>query len=225
MPSAVITDIPTNCERLPLSHAFSPKLTPLPEDILRAKEIFANYHIPLPDAEQTVEHKHILLGIFPGAQHITKQYPLEKLANVILSIPEDWEISIIIFGDWDEKNIAYRLKRLTGVPLFDLAGAFDVKLLPAAISLLDIVITNDSGPMHIAAALGKPQIAIFGATHPRLGFRPLNDKAIVLQSDCKCRPCSLHGSDKCRKQHFKCMYDIHSKQVFEALREGLGISK
>jgi len=49
-----------------------PKLTPHLDDILHAKEIFADYHIPLPDAEQTSD-KHILLGIFPGAQHFTKQ--------------------------------------------------------------------------------------------------------------------------------------------------------
>jgi len=211
-----------------LSPSIYPKLTPRPEDILRAKEIFTNYHIPLPDTEQISDedghHKWCpyILGIFPGAQHITKQYPLEKLANVILSIPEDWSISIIIFGDWDEKNIAYRLKRLTGVPLYDLTGAFDIKTLPAAISLLDLVITNDSGPMHIAAALSKPQIAIFGATHPRLGFRPLNDKAIIIQSDIKCRPCSLHGSESCSRRQLKCMYDIHSKEVFEAVVKGLG---
>jgi len=122
-------------------------------------------------------------------------------------------------GDWNEKNIAYRLKRLTGVPLYDLIGAFALGLLPAAMSLLDIVITNDSGPMHIAAALGKSQIAIFGATHPRLGFRPLNDNAVIIQSENKCRPCSLHGSDNCRKYQLKCMYDIHSKEVFEALEK------
>jgi len=206
----------------------TPKLTPLPEDILRAKEIFSNYQISLPSSENERtsdenQTKHILLGIFPGAQHMTKQYPLEKLANVILTIPEEWDISIIILGDWDEKNIAYRLRKLTGLPLYDLTGAFELRILPAAISLLDVVITNDSGPMHIAAALSKPQVAIFGATHTRLGFRPLNDKAIIVQADLPCRPCSLHGGEKCTRGQLKCMYDIHSKEVFEAVEEGIRV--
>jgi len=190
-----------------------PRLTPKNEYIERVKEIFETYHIPLlPQGD-----KHITLAVFPGATHFTKQYPLEKIANFLLSIPEEWNISILIMGNWDEKLFAIKLKSLTGIKLFDLTGAFNLKLLPAAISLCDVVVTNDSGPMHIAAALGKPQVAVFCSTHTCLGFRPLNDKAVILQSNVKCRPCSLHGGKRCKKRHMKCMYDVHSEEVFKAV--------
>jgi len=196
-----------------------PQLTPRAEYIERAKEIFESYHIPLlPKDDQ-----HITLAVFPGATHFTKQYPLEKFANFLLSIPEEWNISILIMGNWDEKLFALKLKSLTGIKMFDLTGAFSIKLLPAAISLCDVVVTNDSGPMHLAAALNKPQVAVFCATHTRLGFRPLNDKAVILQSSLKCRPCSLHGGKRCKKRHMKCMYDVHSEEVFEAVVRELEI--
>jgi len=71
--------------------------------------------------------------------------------------------------------------------------------------------------MHLAAALRKPQIAIFGGTHPRLGFAPLNDKAIVLTADLACQPCSLHGRNKCPKGTFECMKQITPEMVEKAL--------
>jgi heptosyltransferase-2 len=80
-----------------------------------------------------------------------------------------------------------------------------------------VVVTNDSGPMHIAAALAKPQIALFGATTPQLGFAPLNEKAIVLCQNLPCQPCSLHGQETCPKRHFACMLSIKPEAIIAAL--------
>jgi len=62
--------------------------------------------------------------------------------------------------------------------------------------------------MHIAAAFEVPQIALFGPTHPKLGFAPLNPNAEVLTLDLDCSPCTLHGNSRCPKDHFKCMKDL-----------------
>ena len=158
---------------------------------------------------------HILVGIFPGSQHLTKQYPIERIVNFLLEIPSEWNCKFLIMGDWKDKHHAIHIKTLSELKIFDLTGAFNIGQMIAAISLCDIILTNDSGPMHIAAALKKPQIAIFGATHPKLGFRPLNTKAITLQANIRCQPCSLHGGKSCRRSNLYCFRNIPSTDVFE----------
>jgi len=148
------------------------------------------------------------IAIFPGAIHKTKQYPIEQLAEFIDSISAEWNCKFIILGSKPEKELSEKLRDQTKTELIDLCGKFNISQLISAIDLCDVIISNDSGPMHIAAALKKPQIAIFGATHPKLGFAPLNEKAVILKTDIPCQPCSLHGSKMCPKRHFRCMKDI-----------------
>ena len=143
--------------------------------------------------------------IFPGALHRTKMYPPEQFSRFIDSVPAKWNCKFIVAGSENEKEICDKLVSLTKSEIINLCGKLSVSELLAVINSADVVISNDSGPMHIAAALKKPQIAIFGATHPALGFAPLNQKAVVLAANIPCQPCSLHGTEKCPKQHFKCM--------------------
>jgi heptosyltransferase-2 len=186
---------------------YYPILTPTKDDIEKVSEIFDDYNIP---------RNKYLICIFPGSRHFTKCYPIEKFANAILNIPDHFNCAILIMGDWTEKPLAIELKSYTGMKLYDLTGALSIAQTIAAVSLAHIVITNDSGPMHIAAALRKKQIAIYGATHTNLGFRPLNDDAIILESEVKCRPCSLHGGKSCKKGSLACLKNIHSDDVYDA---------
>ncbi|MDY6970548.1 MAG: glycosyltransferase family 9 protein, partial [Spirochaetota bacterium] len=86
------------------------------------------------------------------------------------------------------------------------------------ISLSKAIVTNDSAPLHIASAMNIPTIAIFGATTPSLGFAPLADNSIIIEKkDIGCRPCGRHGSMKCRKKSFECMYKIYPEMVFNEI--------
>ncbi len=158
------------------------------------------------------------IGLFPGALHKTKQYPINQLAKFIDSVPTEWNCKFLIFGSKAESNLANELSSFTETDIIDLCGKLDLQQLVFAINKMDVIITNDSGPMHIAAALEKPQIAIFGATHPKLGFAPMNKKAIFLSSNLLCQPCSLHGSENCPKKHFNCMKLISSEQILNSLK-------
>ena len=159
-----------------------------------------------------------LIGIFPGALHATKMYPLEKLVKFINSVPSRWNCKFIILGSKSEKPLSAELQENTKTELLDLCGEFNISQLISVINNMDVIISNDSGPMHIAAALKKPQIALFGATHPRLGFAPLNKKAVTISSNISCQPCSLHGSAICPKGHFLCMNSISP----ELIKKNLG---
>jgi heptosyltransferase II len=163
------------------------------------------------------ESRRIFIGVFPGANHITKIYPIEQMSSVLSSLPDDWKICYVFMGSTQERTINTILKKSVKFPSIDLTGQLDFLNLANIVSELDMVISMDSGPMHLAAALEKPQVAIFGATHTKLGFAPQNPKAIILEKNLNCQPCSLHGSERCPKGHFRCMKDITPKEVVKAV--------
>ncbi|NLB35570.1 MAG: glycosyltransferase family 9 protein, partial [Elusimicrobia bacterium] len=99
-------------------------------------------------------------------------------------------------------------------------GKTNVKDLIALVSLMDFLISNDSGIIHIAAALGIGVGAIFGPTVPALGFTPFGSRHVIIENkDLKCRPCSLHGPRTCPKKHFKCMLDISPEDVLMQVKK------
>lgn len=167
--------------------------------------------------EDKRETRRIFVGVFPGATHTTKIYPIEQMSAVLSSLPEDWKLCFVFMGGTQEKSFNTILRKSVKFPSIDLTGQLDYLNLAYIVSELDLVISMDSGPMHMAAALGKPQVAIFGATHTKLGFGPQNPKSVVIESNIKCQPCSLHGSAKCPKGHFRCMKDISPKEVVNAI--------
>ena len=82
----------------------------------------------------------------------------------------------------------------------------------------DIIITTDSGPMHLAVALNKTVIAIFGSTTKEMGFYPVFKNTYVFENaNLSCRPCHVHGKSRCPKGHFKCMRDVDLEVVMNFL--------
>ena len=186
-----------------------PTLKPKNSDKAKINQLFTDYR---------VIKKKTIIGLFPGAAHKTKQYPWQKWVNFINSVPDNWNCQFLILGSNDDKFVATKIKRKTNNTL-DMTGAVDLRELVFLIDQLDGVISNDSGPMHIAAALKKPQIALYGATDTSLGFKPLNEKAIVIESNIPCQPCSLHGSNYCPKRHFYCMNSISFRIIKESFQD------
>src|SRR3989304_6567858 len=101
--------------------------------------------------------------------------------------------------------------------VINLAGKTTLRELASLMERCDLVVTNDSGPLHMAGALGKPVVALFGPTVEEFGFTPLNNQSLVLSKDLPCRPCSLHGSNRCPLGHHHCMNTIQPDEVFEAV--------
>lgn len=157
-----------------------------------------------------------LIGIFVGAAHATKAYPIDQLRDFIRFTEKSYQIYLL--GNADAGSSANILAReFPGVS--NLCGNFDLAQLAQVVDSCDLIISGDSGPMHLAAALGKAQIAIFGSTHPRLGFAPINSKARVLCADLDCQPCSLHGSEKCPLGHFECMKKISPELLYSTVQD------
>lgn len=171
----------------------------------------------LPDRE--IRKDDTVIGIHPGARWETKRWDEDKFGQVAQTIIQKLDCKIILFGDAGEEEIIDNITKnlpesnvikITGLPLGKLMSL---------IKRCDCLITNDSGPMHIAEALQVPVVAIFGPTHPSLGFAPADQRGVVLCVDLKCSPCSLHGERKCHEKTRLCMDLITADMVVRAVED------
>lgn len=157
-----------------------------------------------------------LIMLFPGAAHFTKMYPAASYKELLKSSPEDYYY--LIAGSRSEHLLCEELHQASYDYSQNLAGKLDFAQILRLMDACDWVISSDSGPMHLAAGIGKAQIAIFGATHPRLGFAPNNPHAQILVEGLSCQPCSLHGGKSCPQGHFKCMLNIKPERILSILK-------
>lgn len=189
-----------------------PKLIPN-EKILNAVDIFLN--------RQNSGRENRIIGIAPGGRHQTKMWNEESFARLADEIVNLGDMPVFI-GDRIDVKIVEKIREIMTGESISLAGEIDLSVTIGVISHLNGLVTNDSGPMHIAGALGIPFVAVFGPTHPDLGFCPGYDSGTIIHSGAECSPCSLHGSIPCRRKHRYCMDDITWEEVWEALNKIMG---
>ncbi len=165
--------------------------------------------------ERKVFQGDYLVGLSPGAKWETKRWDKEKFAETGQILAEKLNAKIIIFGDENEEElvnqIAQSLKEKNPIT----AVSLKLNQLVALIDRCKIIVSNDSGLMHIATARKVPVVAIYGPTHPKLGFTPFGEKSIALSADVKCSPCSLHGQTPCYQKSRFCMDFISPQKVVE----------
>jgi heptosyltransferase II len=154
-----------------------------------------------------------VLGINPGASYgSSKRWYPEKFAEVAIELANKYEI--IIFGGQNEKNIAHDIENILvnkGIVNFqNLAGKTSISELIHNISKLDLFITGDSGPMHIAASFQIPTISIFGPTHHKETSQWKNQYSRIVKKNLNCQPCMKR---KCPLSHHNCMKMIHAVDI------------
>lgn len=158
----------------------------------------------------------IIVGINPGGDRRTKRWSGEKFGGVAKKLIEEYGAGIIIFGGPGEEKFADEIYEAAGQGrVLNMAGKLKISDLIYISGELDLMITNDSGPMHIAAAAGAPIVCVFGPDDPNLTspYMP-TDKYIVVRTDYDCQPCF---SDEC--ENVRCMNDLNVEDVFSAARE------
>jgi ADP-heptose:LPS heptosyltransferase len=127
---------------------------------------------------------------------------------------------VVLIGGRDDKADAQAIRGMMSVTPIDLTGETSVGQLPALLSSASLLITNDSGPMHVAAAVGTPVVALFGPTSPvRTG--PYGAGHRVLTHELPCRPCF---SRRCSNAiNMECLTSISPTQVLQAVRDQLAV--
>ena len=168
--------------------------------------------------ENLLEDKKVVV-LAPGSKWFTKQWPVEYFNKLAESLKKLSNVRLIVVGGKDEINLPIEKENI-----IDMRGKTSLLELADILSRADVVVTNDSSPIHIASAFKKPRIfALFGPTIEKFGFFPWSLNSKVFQVDgLKCRPCGIHGGKSCPEKHFKCMRDILPEEVFNEIKEYLG---
>ncbi|MGL4393301.1 MAG: glycosyltransferase family 9 protein [Fusobacteriaceae bacterium] len=156
-----------------------------------------------------------IITFAPGSKWFTKNWPIEYYNSVIEYFGNRSDLLLIYVGGKEEKKILINIKE----NCLDLRGKTSLLELSEILRISDIVVTNDSSPLHISSGFPKPFIiAILGPTANNFGFFYwLNNYKVMEINNLPCRPCGLHGSDRCPKGHFKCMKNITPEMVIKEI--------
>lgn len=158
-----------------------------------------------------------IAALSPGGTAATKLWPIERFAELARRIAGTGT-QVVITGSKGEGPLAEAI--VAAVPgAKDLTGAFGIGVLAGVIARSAVFAGNDSGPMHMARALGTPSLAIFGSTDPRQ-FEFAGHG--VLFAGVPCSPCSFFGRASCPEGHFRCMLDLDVERAWTALAPLLG---
>ena len=164
--------------------------------------LLQNHHLRLllPPSHQ----EYIALVI--GAQHATKRLPTERLIELCRLIKQP----LVLLGGPDDVQRGEEIMSAAGDHIFNGCGKFKLDQSAFLVKMSKLVITHDTGLMHIAAAFNKPILSVWGNTVPQFGMYPyMADQSYKFEvSGLSCRPCSKIGYAKCPLGHFKCMNNI-----------------
>lgn len=163
--------------------------------------------------KQKLSRDRPILALCPGAAFgNSKQWPIDRYARVAEAyLTRGWHV--MVFGSKNEAEQGEAIRKATGGRAISLCGQLTLAESVDVMSRTDMVLTNDSGLMHMAAALGKPLVAIYGSSDPRY-TPPLSSTAKILRHPLPCSPCFERT---CPLGHHDCMKSISVAQVMDAL--------
>lgn len=175
--------------------------------------------------------KRPVIGLNPGAAYgSAKRWPAERFGKVAGGVINDLGGSVVMFGSGKEHPISLEILShiekglITDATVLNLAGKTSLRELSNLIAECDVLVSNDSGPMHISYAVGAPLVALFGSTSPELTGPPdgsfegaeFGYKFRIIRSDIDCSPCFERT---CKHKHLKCMDRIDAEDVLQSIKE------
>jgi heptosyltransferase-2 len=162
------------------------------------------------------------VGLVPGARYMTKRWPRERFVEVGRRLAATGRGPVPVFFGPDEDDLLRAWGELWPETGGWIALREDLPVVAACFERLSRLVGNDTGLIHLAAAVGTPVVALFGPTVRSFGFAPLGPGHQVLEvEELGCRPCSLHGGPRCPQDHFRCMLEIDASRVIEAAERPL----
>lgn len=193
-----------------------------------------DYFVPEKDRvkESDIPAGHLAgyIGVVIGAAHNTKKLPLHKLKELCAAIDHP----IILLGGKEDRENGEQIAGVDPHKIYNSCGKFNINESADLVRRAKLIITHDTGLMHIASAFKKPVISIWGNTVPQFGMYPYygalpantpKDKLpydIMEVKPLYCRPCSKIGYNKCPLGHFKCMEKISMQEVVDNVHRRIG---
>lgn len=164
----------------------------------------------LPDARPRI-------GLLPVSRWKTKNWPVAHYAALARRLVDSWGAHLYVLGSRADAEVAETIRQAAPAAIQNLCGRLTLPQLGGVLGQLDLLVANDSGPVHMAAALGTPCLVLFGPTFPaRTG--PYGPNHRVVQLGLPCQPCRART---CRVGGIPCLADVRPEQVFavaEAMR-------
>jgi len=165
------------------------------------------------------------VGCVIGGSYFTKKLPVQKWKEFVALCP----YPIILLGGPEDRDDGNMIVEADTAKVYNACGKFNLNESADLVRRARVVVSNDTGLMHIAAAFKKPIVSLWGNTTPEMGMFPyygfnnLNQNvsrlSVMLEvKHLSCRPCSKIGYHKCPKKHFKCMNDISAEQMTEEVK-------
>ncbi|HEX2249544.1 MAG TPA: lipopolysaccharide heptosyltransferase II [Gemmatimonadales bacterium] len=162
-----------------------------------------------------------IIALAPGAAHSTKRWPVEHwrlLAGRLL----EQGFRLIVVGGTEDARLGDALVSIMDGRIANAAGRFGLQGTGALLRRAAVLVSGDTGVMHMATAVKTPVVALFGPTVRPFGFFPYSQRAEVIELELPCRPCSSKGGPRCPLGHHRCMLDIAPDLVHAAVNRSLG---
>ena len=155
-----------------------------------------------------------LVALSPGAGRSTKRWPAERFAEAAQALSRQG-YRIVLLGGPADRDVCRTVAGLIRPQPLDASARYSPLETAGILRRAELLLTNDTGIMHMACALDVKTVAVFGPTTRHFGFFPFRARAVVVEADLRCRPCSYHGTAECPKRHFRCMLDISTQTVLD----------
>ncbi len=183
-----------------------PKVYPSSEDIIAVDEILR---------KDAIDPERKMIALAPGTIWNTKRWLKERFTE-LGSLCVENGCSVVLIGGPEDRPLCKEIhESIRHHSVANVCGRLSLLQSAALLKRCRALVSNDSAPMHLAVAMGTPVVAIFGATVPAFGFAPYGEKDIVIETlGLSCRPCSIHGGEKCPIETFECMKNISSQRVY-----------
>ena len=154
-----------------------------------------------------------LAALAPGAAHATKRWPVAHWSALAERLGTAGYRPVVVGGPEDRGLAQQLVAEGAGNAVASAAGEFSLQETGALLARARVVVSGDTGVMHMATAVGTPVVALFGPTVSQFGFFPYRAPAAVLERALDCRPCSATGTAACPLGHHRCLTDITPEEV------------
>ena len=155
----------------------------------------------------------------PGASKNTKKWTKEGFGNLAKLLYQKHGKKTILIGGKEDIKLCSEIDKISGGHTISMAGQLSLKESGALLSRASFLVTNDSGPFHIARGVNCKTFVIFGPTSPEMF--DFGENTVLINKKLKCSPCSLHGDKECPKGHFDCMKQITEKEIFDIIENSI----
>jgi ADP-heptose:LPS heptosyltransferase len=222
--------------KLPPAHIVDRYLDALKSFGIKNDGAGLDYFIPdneaVKESDIPASHHAGYIGVVIGAAYNTKKLPLHKLQELCTSVIHP----IILLGGSEDREDGEKIAASDEVKIYNACGKFSLNESADLVRKAKLIVTNDTGLMHIAAAFKRPVISLWGNTVPEFGMYPYYGENYIRAAqklpydimeikNLSCRPCSKIGYKKCPKGHFKCMELISMNDLEEKVYRYINLKK